>query len=255
MTGMIRWKEPQQKKRGKAVCIQEKTVLRVPFLCAEIVKKAGTPEAVVHSRVAAACKKLHKRGCTQVVLPENFPYAGSLGKWGLCQVSTCALRQTLAAELTKAALAERGYGALSAKIAVSAAQLSADVVRAVTELCLHHRYVWLDHVYGADTLYRQLRREYGISLLLNPEKRQLEEADALVLFHERDDLSGNNTIVLPLYDDSAPLPPLLVPSAMEERLPRDVSRPHLLAALQASGAFRPGQIIVGAVGEIPGKMA
>lgn len=67
-------------------------------------------------------------------------------------------------------------------------QLSGELVRTVTELALGNRYVLLDVPYGGDTLANQLRREYGVSLLLSPTRQQMEEADVLVLFAARTDL-------------------------------------------------------------------
>ena len=111
-----------------------------------------------------------------------------------------------------------------------------------------HRYVLVDVPYGGEALAGQLRREYGVSLLLSPTRQQLEEADVLVLFAARTDLRRKNPVVLPLYDESAPLPPLLLPPALEEQLPRGLRRPQLLAALVEGGVLRPGQITVGAGG-------
>ena len=42
-------------------------------------------------------------------------------------------------------------------------------------------YLFLVHIYQG-TLANQLRREYGVSLLLSPTRQQMEEADVLVLF-------------------------------------------------------------------------
>lgn len=83
----------------------------------------------------------------------------------------------------------------------------AELVRTVTELALGNRYVLLDVPYGGDTLANQLRREYGVSLLLSPTRQQMEEADVLVLFAARTDLRRRDPAVLRLYDEAAPLPP------------------------------------------------
>ena len=98
---------------------------------------------------------------------------------------------------------------------------------------------------GIVELCRQLRREYGVTLLLSPAKEQLEGADVLLLFDRREDLKPGG-VVLPLYEGAqTPLPPLLLPPAMEERLPAGADRGQLLAALREAGALRPGQITVG----------
>ena len=129
-------------------------------------------------------------------------------------------------------------------MAVCAAQLTGEVVRTVTELCLRHRYVLLDLPYGGEELCRQLRREYGVSLLLGPSKEQLEGAEALVLFDPRTDLVRKDPAVLTLYDETQALPPISLPPAAEEALPQGADRGQLLAALREAGVLRPGQVTV-----------
>lgn len=247
MVGMLIWKEPG--KREKAVEIKERSILRVRFLCAEVLRGPRTPEAVLRRRVAAAGKRLRKQGVTRLVLPEDFTYGPQLEKWELHPVSTAGLRQAIAADWVRWLLTEQGISTAGAKVAVSAARLTGEVVRTVTELSLRHRYVLLDLPYGGEDLCRQLRREYGVSLLLGPSREQLEEAEVLVLFDAPEDCRNRRT--LPLYDETASLPPLLLPPALEEKLPKGCDRGQLLAVLREQGALRPGQIAVG--GGIPAK--
>ena len=241
MIGMLIWKEPG--KREKAVAVKERSILRVRFWCAEVLRGPKTPEAVLRRRVAAAGKRLRKQGVTRVVLPEEFAYGPQLEKWDLHPVSTLGLRRTIAADWVRWFLAEQGTPAAGARVAVSAEQLTGEVVRTVTELSLRYRYVLLDLPRGGEDLCRQLRREYGVSLLLGPSKEQLEEAEALVLFAPREGCHSRRALAL--YDESQPLPPLLLPPALEEKLPRCCDRGQLLAALREQGALRPGQITVG----------
>ena len=241
MIGMLIWKEPG--KREKAVAVKERSILRVRFWCAEVLRGPKTPEAVLRRRVAAAGKRLRKQGVTRVVLPEAFAYGPQLEKWDLHPVSTLGLRRAIAADWVRWFLAEQGTPAAGARVAVSAEQLTGEVVRTVTELSLRHRYVLLDLPYGGEELCRQLRREYGVSLLLGPAREQLEGADALVLFDARTDLK--NPAALALYDESQPLPPVSLPPAMEEALPPGADRGQMLAALREAGVLRPGQIAVG----------
>lgn len=81
---------------------------------------------------------------------------------------------------------------------MAGSQLTGELVRTVTELSLRNRYVLLDLPYGGEELCRQLRREYGVTLLLSPAKEQLEGADVLLLFDRREDLK-------PRRGGSAPL--------------------------------------------------
>jgi len=238
MTGLFVWKEPR--KGQKSVVVRECSVLHVRFFQAEIVRGTKTPEAVLRRRVTMAAKKLRKLGIGEVVLAEWFPFEEQLHRCGLQPVSTLSLRRMLAADWVRATLTEKQMSIAGAKVAVTAAQLNGQVVRTVTELVLRHRYVLLDLPYGGDELCRRLRREYGVSLLLGPDHKQLEEAEVLVAFDQREDLSGKNPVVIPLYEEESPMPRLCLPPALEERLPTGVNRTQMLAFLQKTGTIRPG---------------
>ena len=242
MIGILLWKEPQRGIRQRQVTLAERSVLHMRFLCAEIVRGPRTPEPSLRRRVSSVAKRLRKAGVTRAVLPEGFAYGPQLEKYGVRPVSTLALRRRLAADWVRQALAERGVSPGGAKIAVSAAQMTGELVRPVTELSLRHRYVLLDVPYGGEELCRRLRREYGVSLLLGPDREQLEEADALVLFDPRTDLRQKGGTALPLYDEAAPMGRLSLPPALEERLPEGAGRGQLLAALVEAGAVPPGQV-------------
>ena len=160
-------------------------------------------------------------------------------------MSTLALRRRLAADWVRQALAEGGVPPGGARVAVSAAQMTGELVRTVTELSLRHRYVLLDVPYGAEELCRRLRREYGVSLLLGPSKDQMEGAEALVLFDPRTDLSLKNPVALRLYDEGQALPPLSLPPEAEEALPHGADRGQLLAVLREAGVLKREQIVLG----------
>lgn len=241
MVGLFTWAEPG--KGQKSLRLEERHILRMRFLQAEVV--SGPHGAILRRRVLAAGKRLRKRGVTQVVLPEAFPFREQLTKCGLRPVSTLALRRALAADWVRAGLEERGRPVAGARVAVVAASLTGEAVRTVTELCLRHRYVLLDLPYGGEELCRQLRREYGVSLLLGPSKDQLEGAEALVLFDPRTDLSLKNPVALRLYDEKQPLPPLALPPEAEEALPKGADRGQLLAVLREAGALKREQIVLG----------
>ena len=245
MMGMILWKSPVAGKREKKVALTERSVLHMRFVCAEVVRGPRTPEAVLRRRVLAAAKKLHQSGVVRAVLPEEFPFVKELERCGIRPVSTLPLRRALAAEIVSWRLERLGLAG-GARVAVAGEQLTGELVRTVTELSLRFRYVLLDLPYGGEELGRQLRREYGVSLLLGPSGEQLEGAEALVLFGERRDLKRKNPVVLELYEGGGKeLPPLVLPPAMEERLIAGCDRPQLLCALREAGAIRPGQITLG----------
>ena len=245
MTGMILWKSPAAGIWEKRTALAERSVLHMRFACAEVARGPRTPAAVLRRRVASAAKKLRRAGVVQVVLPPDFAFTAELEKHGLRPVSTLPLRRALAAQTVSWRLERLGVDG-GARVAVAGEQLTGELVRPVTELALRYRYVLLDLPYGAEELGRQLRREYGVSLLLSPSAEQLEGAEALVLFGERRDLKRKNPVVLALYEGGGEdLPPLVLPPAMEERLIGGCDRPQLLCALREAGAIRPGQISLG----------
>ena len=211
---------------------------------AAVAKCPRTPGALVRRRGRTAARRLRKAGTGRLVVPEAFTYGEQLEKGGVTPVATVPLRRALVADLARACMVARGLSG-SARVAVAGDQLSGELVRTVTELALGHRYVWVDVPYGAEALANQLRREYGVSLLTVPSRAQLEEADVLILFAPRTDLRRKNPVVLPLYDETAALPPLLLPPALEDQMPAGCSRPQLLAAMVEGGILRPGQITVG----------
>ena len=145
-------------------------------------------------------------GVTRAVLPEDFAYGVQLEKYGVRPVSTLALRRRLASDWVRQGLAERGISPGGARIAVSAAQMTGELVRAVTELSLRHRYVLLD------------------------------------VFDPRTDLRRRSGVTLPLYDEAAPMRGLSLPPALEERLPEGAGRGQLLSALLEAGVLRSGQV-------------
>ena len=223
MIGMIVWIPAEQRKLG----VTERRVMHMSFLCVQIPRGPRTPEWMLRRRIRWAAAKLHRLGIKQVVLPEDFPWLDLLEKKGLRTVETTGLRRRLAVEWTRAALEARGMP--GTQVAVSAQKMTPEVVRTVTELALRHRYVLADLPRGGEELCRRLRREYGVSVQLGPDREQLERAEALVLFDPREDLQ---------------LPELELPPALEDQLPAGVSRGTLLAALEEGGVLRYGQITV-----------
>ena len=248
MFGMWIWSPTERGKRHGAVEIAERMVLHTRFICVYVRRGNRTPEAVIRRRAASAARKLQKAGVRRVVLPEAFAYGELLARREIEPVDTLALRRELASELVRRGLEERGLS--SGRVAVSADAMSAELVRTVTELTLRSRYVLLDVPFGGAELAGRLRREYGVALQLGPEPAQLEGAEALVLFAPRTDLRRGNPVVVEVFRGAqTPLPPLLLPLALEEQLPEGFCRCQLLAALRESGVLRPGQISLGRSGE------
>ena len=241
MRGMLIWKMPER--GGGVIRLRERSVLHTRFLCAEVARGPRTPAAVVRRRVAAAARRLGKAGVREVVLPEGFAYGEQLKKGGVEPVFTGLIRRAIAADWVRWSLAERGRPAAGGRVAVSAAALTPEVARTVTELALRHRYVLVDLPYGGEALAAQLRKEYGVSLLLSPTQEQLAEVDAAAVFDPGRLEPGPGR--LSLYDETAALPPLSLPPALEEKLPAGASRGQLFSVLREAGALRPGQLSVG----------
>ena len=243
MMGLIVWQQPGAGKRLRTVTAQETAILRVPFLQVEVVRGPRTRPGTLERRMIRAAQKLRQAGVRYTVLPADYPPSQWPQRHGVGVVSTLSLRRSLAVELVRRITAERGLPPGSVRIAVTAGQMTGELVKTVTELTLGYRYVMLDVPYGGEELCRRLRREYGVSLLLQPSREQLEEAQVLVSFDRRTDLSGNNEAVVALYEGAeSAFPPLTMPPSVETQLPAGADRLQLLAALRGAGALAPGQI-------------
>lgn len=243
MMGLIVWQQPDNGIRLRTVTAEETSVLRVPFVRVEVLRGPRTRPATLERRMIRAAQKLRQAGVSRTVLPADYPAAQWPRRHGVEAVSTLSLRRSLGAEVVRRITAERGWSSGSVRIAVTAGQMTGELVKAVTELSLGYRYVMLDVPYGGEELCRRLRREYGVALLVQPSREQLESAQVLVAFDRRTDLAGKNEAVVELYegaDDT--FPSLTVPPSVETQLPAGVNRLQLLAALRGAGVLAPGQI-------------
>lgn len=241
MIALLEWAPRQANERRSAVQMEEDRILQMRVCRVRLRRGERTPELLVRRRVDRALRRLQKLGITQVILPEVFPFSDALARFGLKTVSTRALRQALAADWVDALL----RGRAGAAVAVRANTLTGEAARTVTELCLRWRYVLLDVPQGGEELGRALRREYGVSLLLERAPERLAAADALVLFDPGLEIEGCGEKAVGLYDGGGPLPPVVLPPMIEEQLPAGADRGQLLSALRASGSLRPGQMTVG----------
>lgn len=235
MVSLLQWRDASRGPRP--IRLREVSVLHTRFLCAELPRSPRTPEAVLRRRVRQAGKRLLRNGAERVVLPSDVPTA-----WmpeGLRPVGTLPLRRALAADWCGALLRLRGTETRTARVLVTADALSAEVVRTVTELALRHRYLLLEIPYGGEELCRRLRREYGVSVLLHP---GAGETAAIQLAFDPAERRGET--FLPLYDETFPLPRLLLSPETETRLPPGVDRGQLLSVLWERGALRPGQVSI-----------
>lgn len=241
MVGLLVWKSPERGTRQRRITGEVCSILQMRMLRLEILRGEKTPEAVLRRRVAAAAKRLRRAGVTEVVPPEGFAYLPQLEKEGVRVVSRLPLARALTARLVRREVERRGLPPASVRVALCGEALTGELVRTVRELALLYRYVLLEVPSGGEELSRQLRREYGVSLLVNPGRAQMERAEVTVLFSPWQG-EGQGS-VLPLYEGAEiRLPQLYLPPMLEEQLPRTVERTALLAALQRAGAIRTEQI-------------
>lgn len=246
MVGLLRWN--QEGRFLRPIPLREVNILHVRFLCADMSRGERMSAAAERRKLRSAGKKLLRQGIERVVLPSDVP-ADALPE-GLRPAGTLSLRRAIAADWCGALLRLRGENPAAARVLVTANALSGEVVRTVTELALRHRYLILKVPFGGEELCRRLRREYGVSIVLNPETER-EPASVHMAFDPTEAQGGG---FLPLYDESLPLPRLLLPPEVEARLPEDLDRGQLLSALWRTGALRPGQVSV-QLGETENKGA
>lgn len=235
MTGLLEWSAE------KRLQYETKEIFGLRFFCALVPKGARTPELILRRRCRRALKKMAAQGIRQVILPEDFQDVSLLEQTGVQRVSAFPLRQRLASDWVACVLAEQGKS--GTRITVSAEHLTAAVVRTITELVLRYRYLLLELPYGGEELCHSLRREYGVSPQLNPERAALEAAEVWVAFDPVAGKVNPPCRVLPLYDESVALPQMLLPPLLENQIPKGVCREQLLSVLQEAGRLPYGQII------------
>ena len=241
MIGLLIWKSPEKGKRQKRITSEVCSVLQMRMLRMEVLRGEKTPEAVLRRRVTAAARAFRRAGVTEIVPPAEFAYLPQLEKEGVRAVSWLPLARALAGRLVRREVERLEMPPASVRVAVCGEALTGELVRTVRELALLYRYVLLEVPAGGEELGRQLRREYGVSLLVNPGSAQVESAEVTALFSPREG-DGQGT-VLPLYEGAdLRLPALRLPPVLEEQLPPQVERTALLAALQRAGAIRTDQI-------------
>ena len=150
-------------------------------------------------RALRAARQLRERGVYRAVFPVDFPHTAIFLRAGITPIDPLPLRCALAASFVQRELQRRNASATDAIIAVSGLCVTSELAETTRTLALRYRYVLLSVRTGGEELERRLRREYGISLLTNPSRGQLERADALALFSPRSDLRCENPVLCALY--------------------------------------------------------
>lgn len=190
-------------------------------------------------RAAKSAAQLREEGARHAVFPVDFPYTALFLRQGITPVETLPLRRALAGPLTRRRMEELNLSPTQAVVAVSADRMGREVSDTVRSLALSFRYVLLSVRSGGENFARSLRREYGISLLLDPSPDQLDRADALLLYAPREDLAKENKVLCTLYpggEAGRGRLPLCLPAGLAERLEPNCGQEQLAAALYALGA-------------------
>ena len=203
------------------------------------------------ARARQGARRLREAGVRSAVFPVDFPYTALLIRQGISPVDTLPLRRALAAPLTRRRLENGGFQPTQAVAAVSGDRAIREVTECAKALALSYRYVLLSVRGDGAAFAKSLRREYGISLLLDPSPDQLDRADALVLFSPRTDLALNNPILYTLYpggEAGRGRLPLCLPPALAEQAETNCDQEQLAAALYAMGALTAENLLA----EIPG---
>lgn len=233
MLGYIEYDE-----NNKIVHLAQRRMLGGTFLALTFGRENRGVAARFHA--VRAAKRMHDQGVRRAVFPVDFPYTSLFIRQGVLPMETLPLRRVICAAFVKRRMEELGIAPTQGVIALSGEYLSREM-RAVTKsLALSFRYVLLAAGEGGEELARELRREYGISLLLKPTRDQLERADALVLFSPRGDLTGENKVLCALYpggEYTRGRLPLSLGKEMVRTLPPNCDLEQLAAALHAMGVL------------------
>ena len=202
------------------------------------------------SRARLGARLFREAGVRSAVFPVDFPYTALFIRMGILPIDTLPLRRALAAPLTRRRLEQGGFQPTQAVVAISGDRALREVTECAKSLALSYRYVLLS-ARGAESFAKGLRREYGISLLLDPSPDQLNRADALVLFSPRGDLTLDHAIFYALYpggEAGRGRLPLCLPAGAAAQAETNCDQEQLAAARYAMGALPLETLLA----EIPG---
>lgn len=220
--------------------LEERRLLGGRFAALRMGQAAHANSLLARHRALTGARQLWELGVRRAVFPLDFPYTALFIRQGICPVDTLPLRQALAAPLVRRRLESLGLAPTQAVVAVVGDRLRRETADTAKALALSFRYVLLDVRSGGEEFARTLRREYGISLLLEPSRDQLDRADALVLFAPRGDLSGDNPVLYTLYpggEAGRGRLPLPLHGALLEQVEPNCDGEQLTAALFSLGAL------------------
>jgi len=197
-------------------------------------------------RARRAAAKWRETGVRTAVFPVDFPYTSVFIRQGICPVNPLPLRRRLAPSLVKRLLLERELQPTQAVVGISGERAAGELADAAKTLALSYRYVLLSVRAGGEELAKNIRRDYGASLLLKPSTEQLDRADALLLFAPRPDLRLENPILYTLYpggEAGRGRLPLALPPAICQEVEPNCDQEQLAAALYDAGALPPEALL------------
>ena len=189
-------------------------------------------------RVEQAVRQMREQGVRQAVFPVDFPYTAVFLRRGILPLDPLPLRRAVCAAYVMRRLNELQIPPERGVIAIGGEYLSREMRETATALAVAFRYVMLSVPEGGEELARELRRLYGISLLVKPGRDQLERADALVLFSPRSELSCENRVFCALYpggEFTRGRVPVELMGEWTRSLPPNCDREQFAAALYAMG--------------------
>jgi len=194
---------------------------------------------------ARAARAMARAGVRSAVFPTGFPHQDLFLRRGILPVDTLPLYRRMAPLIVKRRMGQLGLSPGTTTVAVVAERMTEELRETVTELALQVRYVMLALETPAEDFCDMLKREYGISVLQQPTKRQLRQADVLLLLRPWEE-EGTNSLVLYLYDGQRVLWRNGVTFALPRRLMGEVEEncclPQLLTVLCAGGILQNYQI-------------
>ena len=239
----------EEERRG---ALSVRTVLGLPMLEA-VVPGRRLLGALSARRLAAA---MAKAGVRQAVFPRDFPYGEHFVRRGILPVETLALYRQMAPLMVRHRMGQLGLSPSATTAAVSARRLSGAACEIVRAMALQVRYVMLAVEEGGEELCRELKREYGVSVLLRPGARQLAEAQVQILLDPPERPPAGGEIVLHLYDGERVLRrndmTFGLPPALRGQVEENCEIVQLLAVLRGTGLLKNEQIPILDV-DIPGK--
>lgn len=235
MVGLIQWTKHRQKPNVNQI-------MDLRLCTVSVLRKPHTPSSVLRRRMKRAARYLHAAGVTRTILPADWRTVSGWEAAGLHPVECLPLWRRLAAEWTFARLQKEKWNSETA-VAVVTDRLDETAVQTVTALCRRLRYVMLVLPQGGETLCRTLRREYGVSVLLNPSRSQLERAGVLIRFCNKPAVPCRGEMLC-LYPggELTQNPVLKLPPEVEKQLPVEADQIQLVTVLTTCGMLPTEQI-------------